>query len=65
MIAAAKRVDLKVHTYTLRAEAAFLSCDHDGAVIAMEDEIGRLLDAGVDGYFTDQPDRGLVRPRSP
>jgi glycerophosphoryl diester phosphodiesterase len=65
LIAAAKLAGLKVHTYTLRAEAAFLSRDRDGTVIAMEDEMGRLLDAGVDGYFTDQPDRGLVRPRSP
>ena len=67
LIAAAKHADLKVHTYTLRAEPAFLSRDRDGTVMTMEDEINRLLEAGVDGYFTDQSDRGVMgaRARSP
>ncbi len=64
LIAAAKSAGLKVHTYTLRAEPALLPHDRDGALMTMEDEINRLLDAGVDGYFTDQPDRGVVRARS-
>lgn len=51
---------LKVHTYTLRAEDVFLARDGYGALLSMEQELRRLLDAGVDGFFIDFPDRGAV-----
>ncbi|MDI1462309.1 glycerophosphodiester phosphodiesterase [Catellatospora sp. KI3] len=65
LIADAHRAGLKVHPYTFRAENQFLPADlRTGTAPA---EYGRLLDelaaylaAGVDGYFTDNPDLGVL-----
>lgn len=58
--ALAHAAGLQVHTYTLRAETPFLVRDPQGAVLSMEQELQRLLDAGIDGYFIDFPDRGAA-----
>lgn len=58
--ARAHAAGLKVHTYTLRAEAPFLVRDPQGATLSMEQELRQLLDAGIDGYFIDFPDRGAA-----
>lgn len=61
----AHRAGLTVHPYTVRAENQFLppalrsnavASDY-GDVIA---EVHALLDAGVDGFFTDNPDLGVL-----
>ena len=49
-----------MHTYTLRAEAPFLVRDIRGTTLSMEQELRQLLDAGIDGYFIDFPDRGAA-----
>ncbi|WP_313914119.1 glycerophosphodiester phosphodiesterase family protein [Tahibacter sp.] len=58
--ALAHAAGLQVHTYTLRTEALFLVRDPQGQTLSMEQELRQLLDAGVDGYFTDFPDRGAA-----
>ncbi|HWU52172.1 MAG TPA: glycerophosphodiester phosphodiesterase family protein, partial [Tahibacter sp.] len=64
LIAAAQAAGLRVHTYTFRADAPYLVADEHGNTLSMEQEMQRLLDAGLDGYFTDFPDRGVaVRER--
>jgi glycerophosphoryl diester phosphodiesterase len=64
--ALAHAAGLKIHTYTLRAEDTFLTRDAAGASVRMEEELRRLLDAGIDGYFIDFPDRGAaVRDNHP
>lgn len=64
LIAAAHATGLKVHTYTFRADAPYLAADERGNGLSMEQEMQRLLDAGLDGYFTDFPGRGVaVRQR--
>lgn len=64
LIAAAHAAGLTVHTYTFRADAPYLVADEHGNTLIMELEMQRLLDAGLDGYFTDFPDRGVaVRER--
>ena len=55
IIAEAKKQKLRVHTYTLRAEANYRTRG-----LAYEDEVKALLDAGVDGFFTDNPDKGVA-----
>jgi glycerophosphoryl diester phosphodiesterase len=55
VIGAAHGAGLRVHTYTLRAEKEFLSGGD-----SLEDEAARLLRDGVDGFFTDNPDRGVA-----
>ncbi|TDR48397.1 glycerophosphoryl diester phosphodiesterase [Tahibacter aquaticus] len=60
LIAHAHAAGLKVHTYTLRAEPAFLATAQDGSSLSMEQEISLLLAAGIDGFFTDFPDRGVA-----
>ncbi|HSX61102.1 MAG TPA: glycerophosphodiester phosphodiesterase family protein [Tahibacter sp.] len=62
--ALAHAAGLKVHTYTLRAEEPFLVRDEHGATLSMEQELQRLLDAGIDGYFIDFPDRGATARKS-
>ncbi|MEM7283839.1 MAG: glycerophosphodiester phosphodiesterase family protein, partial [Pseudomonadota bacterium] len=49
-------VGLGVHPFTLRRESQFLT-DSD-TLPSIEDEIARLLQLGVTGYFTDNPDLG-------
>lgn len=60
LIATAHAAGLKVHTYTLRDDAAYRVADSDGRVLTMEQELAWLLDAGIDGFFTDFPDRGVA-----
>ncbi|MBL8297990.1 MAG: glycerophosphodiester phosphodiesterase [Rhodanobacteraceae bacterium] len=55
----AQAAGLQVHTYTLRAEEGFLAHDEQGIRLSMERELQRLLDAGIDGFFIDFPDRGV------
>lgn len=55
---------LVVHPYTFRAENAFLPPGHrqgsDPAGLGrVEEEIAAFLAAGIDGFFTDQPDLGV------
>ncbi|WP_176559806.1 glycerophosphodiester phosphodiesterase family protein [Teichococcus rhizosphaerae] len=50
---------LKVIPYTLRAEEQFLVLDVDGTPLTTQDEMRKLIELGVDGFFTDQPDLGL------
>jgi len=59
VIANARAAGLLVHPYTLRAEPTFLVADQSGATLSMEQELRRLLDAGVSGFFTDHPARGV------
>lgn len=55
----AQRAGLLVHPYTLRAEEPFLTLDADGVPQTVVDEAKQLLALGVDGYFIDQPDKGV------
>ncbi|UXI67142.1 glycerophosphodiester phosphodiesterase family protein [Tahibacter amnicola] len=56
----ARAAGLQLHTYTLRGERHFLRQHADGTVLPMEEEIAHLLDAGVDAFFCDHPDRGVM-----
>ena len=49
---------LQVHPYTLRAEETFLTLNADGTPQTLEEEVRQLIDLGVDGFFTDNPDIG-------
>ena len=73
LVARVHAAGLLVHVYTLRSENVFLPVDYrvgpdpaaDGRAVPYD---GRLLEAGVDGMFCDQPDlcvaaRAAVRPR--
>lgn len=60
LIATAHAAGLKVHTYTLRDDSAYRVTDRDGRTLTMEQELARLLDAGIDGFFTDFPDLGVA-----
>jgi glycerophosphoryl diester phosphodiesterase len=55
IVAAAKAQGLRVHTYTLRAEAQYRTRG-----LSYEAEVRALLDGGVDGFFTDNPDLGVA-----
>lgn len=55
IVAAAKAQKLRVHAYTLRAEANYRTRG-----LAFDAEVRALLDAGVDGFFTDNPDQGVA-----
>jgi glycerophosphoryl diester phosphodiesterase len=68
LVAAAHAAGLEVHPWTFRAENAFLPAElRRGAAPAaagdLEAEIHTYLRAGIDGFFTDQPDVG-ARARS-
>jgi len=52
----ARQLGLQVHTYTLRAEPTFRVRDEAGAVLSVEQEAQRLVDAGVTGFFVEQPE---------
>ncbi|MFI4906608.1 MAG: glycerophosphodiester phosphodiesterase [Steroidobacterales bacterium] len=54
LVADAHAVGLKVHPWTFRAESAFLPAELD-----LEGELRQFLAAGLDGFFTDQPDVGV------
>ncbi|WP_052388705.1 glycerophosphodiester phosphodiesterase family protein [Belnapia moabensis] len=49
---------LEVVPYTLRAEESFLSLTPQGEVETMTEEARALIEIGVDGIFTDNPDLG-------
>jgi glycerophosphoryl diester phosphodiesterase len=48
---------LKLHPYTLRAEEPFLIRE-DERILPVAEEAQRLLHAGADGFFIDQPSEG-------
>ncbi|MHB1870335.1 MAG: glycerophosphodiester phosphodiesterase family protein [Steroidobacteraceae bacterium] len=64
LVADSHREGLAVFPWTFRAENAFLPTEARGGGSAgargdLEQEIGRFLAAGIDGFFTDQPDIGV------
>ncbi|MGH6691531.1 MAG: glycerophosphodiester phosphodiesterase family protein, partial [Gammaproteobacteria bacterium] len=64
LVADAHAAGLLVHAWTFRAENEFLpqafrSGDDAAALGDMVGEVQRFLDAGIDGLFADQPDRGV------
>ncbi|MGB3187598.1 MAG: glycerophosphodiester phosphodiesterase family protein [Ornithinimicrobium sp.] len=64
LVQAAHAAGLFVHPYTFRAENVFLPVDlRDGDTASgcgdLAGEITAYLDAGVDGFFTDQADAGV------
>ncbi|WP_338661584.1 glycerophosphodiester phosphodiesterase family protein [Pararoseomonas sp. SCSIO 73927] len=59
LVANAHAVGLKVIPYTVRAEEPYLALNPDGTVQTAAQEIQKLIDAGVDGFFTDHTDIGL------
>lgn len=68
LVDAAHAAGLAVHPWTFRAENAFLPAElRHGTVPALtgdlEAELNAYLAAGIDGFFTDQPDIG-VRTRA-
>ena len=54
LVADAHAAGLKVHPWTFRAESAFLPAELD-----LAGELHEFLAAGLDGFFTDQPDVGV------
>lgn len=64
----AHRAGLEVHGWTFRAENQFLPAEHrsstDPAAYGnLAGEVRVFLDAGMDGFFTDQPDLGVAAVR--
>ena len=64
LVADSHREGLAVFPWTFRAENAFLPVETRrvgpaGALGDLEQEIGRFLAAGINGFFTDQPDIGV------
>ncbi|MGE0621751.1 MAG: glycerophosphodiester phosphodiesterase family protein [Pseudomonadales bacterium] len=55
----ARAAGLLVHPYTLRAETVFLF-RRDGRPLPVAAEAAALLEAGVNGFFIDQPDEGVL-----
>ncbi len=61
----AHRAGLEVHAWTFRRENRFLPADFRSSAdpIAVGDLVGEIqvyLDAGIDGFFTDNPDIGVA-----
>lgn len=54
LVADSHAAGLKVHPWTFRAEPAFLPSGLD-----LQGELREFLAAGIDGFFTDQPDIGV------
>jgi glycerophosphoryl diester phosphodiesterase len=54
LVADSHAAGLQVHPWTFRAESAFLPAGLD-----LQAELRAFLEAGVDGFFTDQPDVGV------
>jgi glycerophosphoryl diester phosphodiesterase len=64
LVAEAHARGLQVHAYTFRAENQYLprdlrSSDDECELGDMEGEVRAYLRAGLDGFFTDHPDRGV------
>ena len=55
IVAAAKAQGLRVHAYTLRSETQYRTRG-----LSYDEEVRALLDGGVDGFFTDNPDKGVA-----
>lgn len=55
----ARAAGLKIHPYTLRAEAPFLF-EYQGRPLTIGEEARMLIRAGVDGFFIDQPSEGRL-----
>ncbi len=53
LVADAHAAGLQVHPWTFRTESAFVPAGMD-----LKGELGEFLAAGIDGFFTDQPDVG-------
>jgi len=51
---------LLVHPYTLRAEENFLTLHPNGQAQSINGEVIQLLSLGVNGFFIDQPDQGVL-----
>ncbi len=51
---------LQVHPYTLRNEEQFRTLNPDGTAQTAEEEIQQLIEIGVDGFFTDFPNTGVL-----
>lgn len=65
LVADAHAHGLKVHPWTFRAENHFLparlrSSGAPNESGDLESEIAAFIAAGIDGFFTDQPDRGIT-----
>jgi len=65
LVAEAHAAGLQVHPYTFRAENLFLPADYQVGSDAMAygraiDEQVRFLQTGIDGFFTDQCDIGVI-----
>jgi glycerophosphoryl diester phosphodiesterase len=65
LVRAAHAAGLLVHVYTLRAENRFLPADFrskpgSGPLGDLRAEATAFLEAGVDGYFIDQPSIGVM-----
>jgi len=63
LVADAHRAGLAVHVWTFRAENEFLPSQYRTGSAPerqgnVEAEITAFLDAGIDGFFIDQPDLG-------
>ena len=68
-VADAHAAGLLVHPYTFRAENHFLPAQYrmEGPATAAGDgqgEIAAFLAAGIDGFFTDNPDVGAAACRA-
>ena len=69
-VADAHRVGLLVHPYTFRVENRFLPAEYRSSSDPNEPgdlagELRRYLAAGIDGFFTDNPDIGATTSRAP
>lgn len=65
VIADAHERGLVVHGWTFRAENQFLPTEHrsrtdPNAIGDMAGEVRAFVAAGMDGFFTDQPDLGVA-----
>jgi glycerophosphoryl diester phosphodiesterase len=61
LVADAHAAGLRVHAWTFRREDNFLPLDYRGNP---QGEIEACLAAGVDGFFTDNPDIGVAAVRA-
>lgn len=60
MLAWALKAGLQVHPYTLRAEETYLAQTPGGIAQSVVAEAVQLYGLGVQGFFIDQPDQGVL-----
>ncbi|MDI9239723.1 glycerophosphodiester phosphodiesterase family protein [Lysobacter sp. LF1] len=60
MLAFALKAGLQVHPYTLRAEETYLAQTPGGIAQSVVAEAVQLYGLGVQGFFIDQPDQGVL-----